>query len=232
MGIGGLNESPLHAALKRLLTPEHACFEVELDGYVIDAVCDGMLIEIQTSGVGALRPKLERLLPRHPVRLVIPVAAERWIVRRGAERELGRRRSPKRAALLDALAELVGIPDLLDHPNLEVEAALVHDEEVREHRPGSAWRRRGWVTVERRLLCLASRQRLAGARAWLDALPPDLPEPFTTRDVAGHPARVAVARRAVYVLREAGVLVPRGRAGRAPTYAVRPAPEPPRARGA
>lgn len=222
MAIGGLNESLLHASLKRLVAPDGAHFEVAVDGYVIDAVSDDLLIEIQTGRVGRLRPKLQRLLTGYRVRLVIPVAAERWIVRRGADGACPRRRSPKRAGLLDALAELTGIATLLDHPNLEVEAALVHDEEVREHRPGSAWRRRGWVTVERRLLRLASRHRLAGARAWLDALPPGLPEPFTTLDVAGHAARRPIAQRAVYVLREAGVVVPCGRDGRAPIYAVRP----------
>ena len=226
MAIGDLNESPLHAALKRALAPPHARFEVTVAGFVIDAVCGDLLIEVQTRQVGKLRPKLARLLPQHRVRLVIPVAAERWIVRRGADGEIGRRRSPKRADLLDALAELVGIPTLLDHPNLEFEVALVHDEETREHRPGAAWRKRDWLTVERRLVRVAAKHRMVGARAWLRALPPDLPERFTTLDLAqGRGARRTVAQRAAYVLREAGVILPSGRQGRAPAYVVAPAPE-------
>jgi hypothetical protein len=223
VAIGALNESPLHASLKHLAVPPGAHFEVTVAGYVVDAVCDGVLIEVQTRQVGRLRAKLERLLCRHRVRLVVPVAAARWIVRRDAAGVERRRRSPKRADLLDALAELVGIPALLDHPNLEIEATLIHDEERREHRPGSAWRRRGWVTVERRLVTVASRHRLAGARAWLQALPPELPARFTTLDVAsGRASRRVVARKATYVLREAGVIAADGRLGRAPAYVVVP----------
>lgn len=218
MAIGDLNESPLHASLKRSLAPLGSRFEVRLAGYVIDAVHDDILIEVQTRQVGKLRPKLTNLLAAHRVRLVIPVASERWIVRRGSDGGK-RRRSPKRAGMLDALAELVAIPHLLDHPNLEVEVALIAEEETREHRPGVAWRRRGWVTVERRLLRVVSRQLLQGARAWIAALPHDLPERFTTLDVAGgRPSRRTTAQRASYVLREAGVIVPCGRSGRSTTY--------------
>lgn len=224
MAIGGLNESPLHAALKRALAPPGARFEVELDGFVVDAVCDGLLIEVQTRHVGALRRKLAILLDAHPVRLVVPVAAERWIVRRGEDGcQVSRRRSPRRADLLDALASLVGIPALLDHPNLEVEAVLTRDEETREHRPGAAWRRRGWVTVERRLLAVLERHPMRGARAWLAALPSGLEEPFTTADIAlRKPSRRTVAQRAAFVLREAGVLASSGRVGRSLGYRVTP----------
>lgn len=222
MAIGDLNESPLHAELKRALAPAAARFEVSVEGYVIDAVHDGLLIEVQTANVGAMRPKLERLLPHHRLRLVVPVAAQRWIVRRAADGALAaRRRSPKRADAIDALAALIAIPRLLDHPNLEVEVAHVHDEETREHRPGRAWRRRGWVTVERRLLAIERRQLMRGARAWLSVLPPDLPERFTTLDVvAGKAARRTVAQRAAFVLREAGVIAADGKVGRSIGYRV------------
>lgn len=222
MAIGDLNESPLHAALKRSLAPPGARFEVALDGFVVDAVCDGLLIEVQTRNVGALKRKLASLLVAHRVRLIVPVAAERWIVRRddgGAL--LSRRRSPRRADLLDALAALVGIPGLLDHPNLEIEAVLTREEETREHRPGAAWRRRGWVTVERRLLDVLERHRMQGAGAWLAALPAGLEEPFTTADIArGRASRRTVAQRAAFVLREAGVLAATGRVGRSLGYRV------------
>jgi hypothetical protein len=229
VAIGALNESPLHAALKRALAPVGARFEVELDGYVVDAVHDGLLIEVQTRNVHALRRKLSDLLGSHRMRLVVPIAGERWIVRRGADgTTLSRRRSPKRADLLDALAALVGIPSLLDHPNLEIEAVVTRDEELREHRPGAAWRKRGWVTVERRLLDVLERHRMRDARDWLRALPSAIDEPFTTADIAGGRAsRRPVARRAAYVLREAGVIEATGRVGRAVGYRVAPARDDP-----
>ncbi len=224
MAIGALNESPLHAALKRTLAPPGARFEIELEGFVVDVVCDDLLIEVQTRNVGALRHKLTTLLRSHRLLLVVPVAGERWIVRRDdAGTTLSRRRSPKRADLLDALAALVGIPSLLDHPNLEIEAVVTRDEETREHRPGVAWRRRGWVTVERRLLNVLERHRMRGARDWLRVLPSALDEPFTTADIArGRASRRPVAQRAAFVLREAGVIAATGRVGRAVGYRVTP----------
>lgn len=222
MGIGGLNETPFHAALKTLVAPPGAGFEVEVDGYVVDAVADGVLIEVQTRQVGKMRRKLERLLERHRVRLVLPLPRELWIVRRAADGStVGRRRSPKRAGMVDALAELVSVPGLLDHPRLEVEVVLVVAEEDREHRPGMAWRRRGWVVVGRRLLRVAERRSFRGARSWLGVLPERLPEPFDTLDLS-HGAGVSrrVAQRAAYVLREAGVILPAAGPGRARRYVV------------
>lgn len=227
MAIGALNESPLHAALKLALAPAGARFEVTVDGYVIDAVHEGVLIEVQTGNVGSLRPKLQRLLQRHRLRLVVPVASRRWIVRRETDGAvLTRRRSPKRADTLDALAALVGIPRLLLHPRLEVEVALVHDEEAREHRPGRSWRKRGWVTVERRLLSVEERELMPSARSWLRALPPGLPERFTTLDLARDQVpRRPVAQRAAFVLRETGLIVADGRIGRAVAYRLAPSAE-------
>lgn len=221
MPIGDLNESPLHAALKRAVAPPGARFEVSIAGYVIDAVHDDLLIEVQTGNVGALKPKLQRLLPLHRLRLVVPVPAQRTIVRRDADgSERSRRRSPRRADALDALAALVGIPTLVTHPNLEVEVALVHDEETREHQPGRAWRRRGWVTVERRLLSIEQRTVVPNVAAWRPLLPARLPERFTTLDLAGSrsAARRRVAQRAAFVLREAGAIATDGHVGRAHAY--------------
>jgi hypothetical protein len=207
MGIGALNETPFHAALKALVAPPGARFEVDVDGYVVDVVVPGLLIEVQTRNVGQMRRKLERLLSAHRVRLVLPVTFERWIVRNALEGAARRRRSPKRGGMADALFELVSIPKLLDHPNLEIEVILVREEEEREHRPGAAWRKRGWVTIDRRLIGVAERRLFRGARSWLGVLPPGLPDPFTTLDIkAGLGVTRTVAQRAAYVLRESGVV--------------------------
>jgi hypothetical protein len=223
MGIGALNETPFHAALKALVAPPGSRFEVDVDGYVVDVVAAGLLIEIQTRHVGQMRRKLERLLARHPVRLVLPVTLERWIVRNGLEGPARRRRSPKRGGMADALFELVSIPALLDHPNLEIEVILVREEEEREHRPGAAWRKRGWVTVDRHLLAVAERRLFRGSRAWLSVLPHDLPDAFTTLDLkAGLGVTRRVAQRAAYVLREAGALRCTGMRGRSRLYTVTP----------
>ena len=217
-GIGGLNETPLHDALKRTVAPPGAAFEVPVAGFVVDAVHDGLLIEVQTRGVGQLRRKLAALLREHPVRLVLPVTVEKWIVKLGEQPS--RRRSPKRGHPADVARELVGIPDLLDHPRLELELVLIHEEEWREHRAGVAWRRRGWVTVDRRLLSVIERRRWCGTAGLLALLPPALAEPFGTAELAGTSGMSrSTAQKLVYCLRRGGRLVVVGKAGNAVQYA-------------
>jgi hypothetical protein len=217
-GIGGLNETPLHDALKRTVAPPGAAFEVPVAGFVVDAVHDGLLIEVQTRGVGQLRRKLVALLREHPVRLVLPVTVEKWIVKLG-ERP-SRRRSPKRGHPADVARELVGIPDLLDHPRLELELVLIQEEEWREHRAGVAWRRRGWVTVDRRLLSVIERRRWCGTAGLLALLPSALAEPFGTAELAGVSGMSrSTAQKLVYCLRRGGRIVVVGKVGNAVLYA-------------
>lgn len=224
-GIGALNETPLHAALKAAVAPPGARFEVSLAGYVVDAVHDDLLIEVQTRHVGHLRPKLRTLLADHRVRLVLPISRETYLVKLGAAG--GRRRSPKRGHPADVARELVAIPDLLDHPHLEIELVLIRSEEVREHRPGSAWRRRGWVTVDRRLLEVLERRRWHGTAGLLDLLPGDLEEPFGSAELArAGGMRRATAQQLLYCLRRGGRIDVVGKVGNALRYA-RSTPAPP-----
>jgi len=216
--IGSLRETPFHAALKALVAPPGSAFEVAVDGYVIDAVTPGLLIEVQTRSVGKLRPKLAVLLPDHRLRLVIPLAENRWIERRPAGGDGPRRRSPKHACLLHLFAELVSIADVLPHPNLEIEAVMTDQLELREHVPGKAWRRGGWVVTGRELIRVNER-RLFRSPADLGELLPPLQEPFTSRELgelAGVPARLA--GQIAYTLHRAGSLERVGKAGNAFLY--------------
>lgn len=195
--------------------------EVPLRGRQIDLVRGELLIEIQTSSLGALRPKLRELVQEHPVRVVLPVAAETWIVRLGgaAGRVVSRRKSPKRGRLEHAFYELVSLPKLFREPNFSLEVALVAQEEVRRHAPGRARRRKGWVTVERRLLEVRERHLFRRASDLSEVLPSGLPAPFTTADLA---ARLEIprnlAQKMAYCLREAGALRVEGKRGNARLY--------------
>lgn len=216
-GIGALNETPLHAALKHAVAPAGARFEVPLDGYIIDAVHQGLLIEIQTKHVGSMRHKLERLLLTHRVRLVLPVSISTWIVKRGPKPS--RRRSPKRGHPADIARELVAIPHLLTHPNLEFELVLIHTEEVREQRQGMAWRRRGWVTVDRHLLAILEQRRWSGATGLLALLPTELPWCFGSAELA---ACASMSRRSaqqlLYCLRQINAIAVVDKIGNALRY--------------
>jgi hypothetical protein len=218
--IGMLSESPLHASLKAWYARAGDRIEVPVDGFVIDLVRGDLLIEVQTSGFSSMKAKLVSLLDAgHRVRIVHPVPVDKWIVRvDGDGTELSRRRSPKHGAPTDVFAELVSFPELVgDH--LAVEVVLTVEEEVRHHAPGLAWRRKGWVVEERRLIEVVDSVLLADANDLAILVPDDLPSPFTTGDLAaalGRPLRAA--QKMAYCLRNTGVIHAVGKRGRSVEY--------------
>ena len=222
-GIGQLSERSLHAALKEYLRQPGDALEVKLGRYVIDIVRGDLLIEIQTRHLYALRPKLRRLLDDgHPIRLVHPLPAERWIVREARDGRQTRRKSPKRAAVGDIFEELVRIPDLAGHSNLTVEALLVREEQLWRDDGQGSWRRERWSLIDRRLLGVEGSAVLAGPADYLALLPPDLPEPFSNADLAAAlPCAPALAGKVTYALRAMGLLAAAGKRGRANLYRVR-----------
>lgn len=209
-------EQHLHAALKQWYREDGDQVEIGVEGFVVDLVRDDLLIEIQTRGFSSMRRKLDRLLDEHPVRLVHPVAGEKWIRKIDEKgREVSCRRSPKRGIVADVCAELVSFPTLLSHPHFTLEVLITQEEEVRRPDAG-AWRRNGWKIVERRLIGILERAEFRGPSDLLDLLPTDLPDPFTTGDLAPALGRSRhLAQEVAYCLREAGVLevARRSRAG-------------------
>jgi hypothetical protein len=224
--IGTLNEKPLHAALKERYARPGDGVEVKLHGYVVDVARDDLWIEIQTSNVWHIKRKLAVLAEHHAVRLVLPVALEKWIVKVGPDGEsvLGRRKSPTRGAVASVFRELVSIPHLFAHPNFSLAVLLIQEEEVRSHDASHNWRRKGWGTVERRLVGVVE-ERLFAAPADLTALlPMALAEPFTAKQLAAALDQpVWLAHKMIYCLRAMGELAPAGKTGRAATYVRAPA---------
>jgi hypothetical protein len=221
-GIGVLREGPLHAAVKDLLARPGDRAEVPLDGFVIDLVRgDGELVEIQTGSFSPLGPKLDALLDSHRIRIVHPVPAERRVVRIDEDGEVhSARRSPAKATALDVFDRLVSFPSLLGHPNLVIEVLLCREDHVRGVTPGrSRSGRRRRDPGERRLVDVLERVELRSAEDALALLPDDLPDPFTTRELADAlGCGLVLAQRVVYCLRGSEAITAVGTRGRAPLY--------------
>ncbi|PJF25510.1 MAG: hypothetical protein CUN53_12430, partial [Phototrophicales bacterium] len=164
MRIGKLNESGLHAALKAHYAQPGDRLESVVGGYVIDIVREGeppQLIEIQTGNFGALKPKLAALLDTHRIRIVYPLAAQKWIVRIDMDGVLlSRRKSPRPGAPLDIFRELVYILAFIGHPNLTIELIETSQEEIWRDDGAGSWRRRHWSIADRRLAALGSAHTL------------------------------------------------------------------------
>lgn len=216
-----INEGPLHAALKAWYAQPGDRIEAPIDGRQIDIVRGDLLIEIQTASVSSLRTKLPYLLEKHPVRFVHPVAVQKWIVRvEGHQRKiLSRRKSPRAGKLEDAFKELVYIAQVLAHPRFSFEILLTHEDEVRTYVPGRAWRRKGWITIERRLVAVVESRLIRNPRDLLGLIPTALPSRFTTLDIADH-MQVSrdLAQKIAYCLRSAGVIHVEGKRGNASIY--------------
>jgi hypothetical protein len=218
--IGTLHEGLLHADLKRVIALPGDRFEQPVDGFVIDVVREGLLIEIQTGAFSPMRKKLEQLLATHRVRVVAPVARARTVVRLSRDGAmLGRRTSPKKGRVEEVFERLTGIAPLLAHENLELELVITKETELRAHEHGRVWRRKGWVIQGRALEDVFERRLLRGPADLAALLPVLLDAPFSTADLAKSAAMPrALAQQMLYCLAHAGAVQRVGKSGNAHLY--------------
>ncbi|NQT20404.1 MAG: hypothetical protein HQ592_11910, partial [Planctomycetes bacterium] len=207
--IGTMGEHSLHAAIKQWYARPGDQLEVCVDGFLVDIVRDGLLIEIQTRSFGALKSKLAALLENHTVRLVHPIAIEKWIVQMSPDglQQLARRKSPKHGNPIQVFEELVSIPELALNPGLSIELLLIREEEVRRKDGLRHWRRKGWGVFDRRLIDVAKRMTLDTPSDFAAMLPADIPQPFSTQDLSDSLARPRrEVQQMAYCLRKMGVI--------------------------
>ncbi len=183
-----------------------------LDGFVIDIRRGDQLIEIQTTSFAAMARKLDHLLGAHRVLIVHPIAVTTYLHKPGAKP----RRSPKRGDLYALFDELVSMPTLLDHPNLELEVVLVSVDKHQVEDPTLRRNRGGWRTTDRVLRSVEATHRFRTVTDLGRLVPDGLPARFTTADLA--PAAGTTrdrAQRMAFCLRQVGLfdLVGRSRRG-------------------
>jgi len=209
--IGMLREKSLHASVKTWYARPEDRLESPVDGYVIDIVRDDdLLVEVQTRSFAPLKTKLRKLTRTHSVRLVHPIAAEKWILKISEHgEELGRRKSPKRGRIEDVFKELVSIPELVQNDRFVLEVLMIREEEVRMYDGKGSWRHPEWRKEDRRLLEVVEQRLLRNPREVAALLPgaAALPRPFTNRQLAtAAKLRLNLAGRMTYCLRRMGAL--------------------------
>jgi hypothetical protein len=224
--IGTLNEKPLHEALKRWYAQPGDLFEVPVDGFVADIMRGDLIIEIQTKNFSAIKRKLEKLLVDHPVRLVYPIPRTKWITKLKLDdyekSPVSRRKSPKHGTFEEVFYELVRLPGLLRHPGFSMELLLIEEEEVRRYDGVRGWRRKGWVTEERKLLRVVDNRILNSPADLQTFIPATLAEPFSVAGLAeSTDINKKLAQKMVYCLRATGCVAPVGKSGNAILYARR-----------
>lgn len=219
--IGTLAERSLHSALKDWYVRPGDSLEVEVDGFHIDIVRNNLLIEIQTTNFSSQRRKLNTLIEKHHLRLVFPIAQEKWIVRFAADgvTHLGRRKSPKKGNLFQLFEELVSIPELIKNRDFSMEVLLIQEEEIRCDDGTGSWRRKGCRIADRCLIGVLSQHIFRNPSDFMSLIPPDLQEPFSTEELAkciNHPRWLA--QKMAYCLRHMGAIEVIGKKGNSLLY--------------
>ena len=136
-------ETTLHRQLKDHFREPGSQVEVKLGRYRIDVVNGDRLVEIQRSGLSAIRDKINRLLgDGFRVDVVKPLIVRKRLIKlsRKNGKEIARRWSPLRGTALDIFDELLYFTRVFPHPNLTLVTPLVTIEEIRF--PGHGKRRR------------------------------------------------------------------------------------------
>lgn len=201
--IGTLNEGSIHAALKELVAEPGDELEVRLDNFVIDIRRGDLLIEVQTQSFAAMGRKLDALLDRYRIRIVHPVALTTYLHRPSKPV----RRSPKKGNRFSILDELVSVPTLIDHPKFSVDVVLMDIDRHQQHDPAARRGRGGWRTIDRTIRRIDRWERFETGADVLRMLPTDLPDVFTTADIAaGGVGERSTAQKLAYVLRALGLI--------------------------
>jgi hypothetical protein len=214
-------ETTLHRQLKELYAADDQRREVSVDGYRIDAIAGGRLIEVQSAPLAAIRRKVRHLLERHDVLVVKPLAAHKLLItrRRKGGAVQSTRRSPRHETVYDLFAELVHFVEVFPHPRLTLHVLLTEQEEFRLPKK-QRWRRGPKFRVEdRRLAGVVGRHELRTTADLLKLLPPALPRQFTTADIARELSIPRwLAQKMAYCLRQTQSVTSVGKAGRAWLY--------------
>lgn len=216
-----MQESSLHASIKTWFNQDVNQQEVYIDGFLIDAVCKDLLVEIQTRSFYQLKAKLSTLLKNYKVRVAHPIAAEKWIIYLPADgdKAIKRRKSPKHGRYEHLFHELVYISQFVFNPNFSIEILLTHEEEIRRDDGRGSWRRKGWSIIDRRLIEVTDQVILSSVNDYQLFLPDNLPQPFTTRNlsISLHiPHRLA--QKMAYCLRSMDIISISDKRGRENLY--------------
>jgi hypothetical protein len=222
-GINLYSERSLHAQLKARLAAPGDRLEARVGGKVVDLLrADGEIVEVQTGHFGSIAPKVLALAGEgRKVRVAHPVAVETEIRRLDPKTEelSSTRRSPKRGDLYSMFDELVSAPELIASRNVTIELILVRIAEVKVRDGTGSWRRKGDRIVDRELVELLSSRAFRTRSQWLALIPKSLPPPWSSTAL-GEALGIGTdrARKMLYCLSRAGLLVEAGMDGRRKLY--------------
>lgn len=223
LGIGTLSEKTVHAILKNYYEPDEDKQEIPIENYVADIYADGEIIEIQTRQFNRIRNKLSVFLPLYPVTVVYPIPREKWVI--WIDEESGelskKRKSPAKGNPYLAFKELYKIKMFLKEPNLRFKLVFLDMEEYRLLNGWSGDRKKGSSRFDRIPTELVEEVDISCLEDYMQFVPYELPEEFTTKDFAkaAHiPLRLA--QTVLHILHYVGTVERVGKQGNSYLYRV------------
>lgn len=219
--INTFNEKGLHSEIKHYLTKPNDLLESPYKGFIIDIKRDDLLIEIQTKSLNALRKKLEKLLDINRIRIVHPILKNKEIMLFSDKNTiLHKRLSPKHGDFTDIFEELIFIPDLFRHMNLEIQLLLVSVQEIRKDDGNGSWRRHGISIVNTKLKEIHEIHLIKDAVQLFKYLPKTIVNSdFSTRELsAAMSITMNRAQKICYCLKKMDLIEPVSKKGRLTVY--------------
>ncbi len=216
-------ERTLHRQLKQHFAGENSEIEVTLGRYRIDIVDGDKLVEVQVSGLSAIRDKIKDLVLNHDVEIIKPVIARKQLIQltRKNGKEKSRRWSPKRGTRIDIFHELIHFTQVFPHPRLKLTVPLITIEEFRTKPKSRQWRRRKHQSHDQSLLEVVDLFSLRTHQDLADFVPQELRNEFDTGQLAeALEIERWVAQRVAYCLRKTETARVVGKRGNALIYQI------------
>ena len=223
IGIGTQSEKSLHAILKKYFESDAAFHEVKVGSHIADIAHDAEIIEIQTRDLYRLSPKLSTFLVENRVTVVYPVVVKKriiWLEPNTGECHYARK-SNKGGKEIDVLAELYGLKPFLKEKNFRVCVILLDANEYRALDGYGKDKKKRATKLDRIPSALLDEIYLEYPEDYRRFLPDGLPQTFTSEDyrkAAG--CALWIARRALNVLSNLGLISEIGRQGRFKLYEI------------
>ena len=185
-GIGTLSEKTMHAVLKNYYAPDEDMHEIPIENYVADIYTGTEIIEIQSRSFGTMRKKLAAFLPLYPVTIVYPIPHIKWLswIDEKTGETSPKRKSPKKGSAYQAFIELYKIRPLLSNENLRFRFDLIDMEEYRLLNGWSKDKKKGSDRYDRIPQKLVEEVCVDPREDYMQFIPYDLKEPFTSKDFA------------------------------------------------
>ena len=207
-GIGTYGEKTVHSVLKNYFEPYADGHEQKIGGFVADIVGEDGIIEIQTRGFERLRDKLTAFLEAARVTVIYPIVQKRWLC--WVDPETGevepKKKSPKKEIPFDVFPELYKIKKHMQHPNFTLRLAVLESTDYK-YLDGYGEKKKIRATRGERIPDALLDEITLRTPADYLALIPELPEVFTTKDLAkAVKRRVSAAQAAVNVLYTVGAI--------------------------